>query len=642
MDDDDDTLVSSPFSLTTKASPRSRPTSLVRAKPNALLLALVQNKVSQLARMSIKSLSITTLSEFGYQNEEDEDEEVNNGESLSFTQFLQYYLLTKETVPNLQSLRITYAGGAGQYPALFSKAVTNCLPAPPPPTPLLLSPTLSNTENNHIHGHLQYFNNIAAILSNFLESQPAVRLTWVSPILFPLHAIVRQSTIVQHALRHLQVDVLQSPSEHQALHSLLCQLPNLEYLSVSTREHISLFNDDEDEDDDDEEVLYQVDKTLFKFAFHSMKALKTLIIKSTSLVEAFTPEAIPPSVSHLELEANYNNSLLVPAHPSQFSNLWTCLISSPNLMTQLTTLNIGLWTSDLFPCPVSQRFFNPTVQNLNSNNNTTNNNKPNNYIKPYTGNLRSLTIEGDYMPPGLDTLLFTANPKLKQVKIPVIYAQGAHALAQYCSDTLEDLTVSGLKGGAVHHSAAPDFLEYRLLPLLARCHKLQSLYIHVSAKTLHGFDVLHLLKPSQNHHQQQQLGRSLLPPPSPLLNITIEQTDYDLPHYKELISAEEYDEFGGFSMLPLDCIKQRLELYTAIRTTFAPVEGDLSGIQQCLIPAEIDVGSSSGSGYGEGRGPYQEDEKGYSKFLPPPYVRYNCVFKLDVERFLQRNAFLFG
>lgn len=580
---------------------------------DSLSLALIQNQVSPLAKQSIRTLEISTDYRFGPNDsvsvlcEADDDLQAATaagkdakGENetrrslvdLTFVQFLKRYLLTNDAVPNLQSLRVTHENPDYDLPR--SKTHT-CLPT------RYCGP--SQCERARLE-------EIGAIVGNFLQYRP-VRLSLDSPMLLPVQTVLESNPAAQRCLVHLHIEVLQSASEHHALHYLLSGLSNLEYLSITTQEtQGSMFDHDDmdDEDDDDEDLLFQIDKALFKTAFANMSQLKTLIIKSPSLIEAFTPEAIPRQVTHLELESNYNTSSLYSHNiTAQFNNLWTLLLSHD--LSQLTSLSVSLWTSELFSSLPHQRVFSFHPRSRAA--------------PPSFGNLRELTIEGDYIPAGLDALLFASNPHLQRVRIPVLYAAGAHALAQHCGDSLEDLAVYGLRNTAQH---APDFLDYRLLPLLARCHRLQSLYLHVASKTLHGFDLLHLLAPLR---AQSNLEPAAKPSPSPSLRLTIEQTDFDLPHYKEVISEDEYDEFGGFCMLPLESIKQRMPLYNQIRTSFAAVDGDLSGLAECASAIDDDEATRCDPAYA----PY---------YAELPYTKYNCIFTVDVDRFLGRNAFLFA
>lgn len=571
--------------ITSPPSPQS-PTDFQICNFNidSLSLAFMYNQVSPLAKASIKTLEISTDYEFGPADccyAPTDTFEIY--ERLSFTQFLKRYLLTKETVPNLQCLRITHDNS--HHSSFIHKPLATCLP-----------------RRQCQFGHsceTERLQEMATIISHFVDLHP-VQLSIFSADLSPVQTILNLSQTARQCLRHLSIDILPTTSEHQNLTEILLKLPNLESLSIVTEEFRTFFNP-EDHDDDDEEILYQIDKTLFKTAFKCMNNLKTLIIKSTSLIEAFTPDILPPKVTHLELESNYNDiiSMSSASHSTHnslanFNTLWSQMFLDN--FSQLTTLNISLWNSELFSS-LPQRLF--TIPSL----------------PVISGNLRNLNIDGDYLPPGLDALIFASNPYLQIVAIPFLSPQGAHSLVQHCSNTLEELTVFAPKTSFQY---GPDFLDYRLLPLLARCHKLASLYIHVGAKCLHGFDVLHLLASAQKNCSTQS--------PSPL-QITIEQTDYELPFYQEVISEDECEDFGGFGMLPLEQIKERLSLYSQIRTTFKPVEGDLSGIQEYLLPIDNDESTHCDLRY-----------KQYYSTLP--YARYNCIFNLDITMFLAHNAFI--
>lgn len=596
-----------------------------------LSLALIQNKVSPLAKASIKSLIISTDYRFGHHDKCIVPLDPSKSISISFVQFLKDYLLTKETVPHLQYLRITHAN-PGHLKSRCKHHNSNLD---------------ANLEPQHA-SEIKRLRDMADVFGNFLNHHN-VRLSLDSAMLYPVQAILQASPEAHKCLRFLHVEVHQTPTQHQILAGVLEQLPNLEVLSIKTREpklqrherfdyesdfdfsddvfDSELASDDEtdselefSDDEDTKSTLSQVDTELLKSSCKKLVNLKTLILKATSLIEAFSPDFLPPNVTHLELDSNYNNAHNTPSSSShlhssmnQFTNLWSQIFSHD--LSQLTTLNISLWNTELFSSLPPQFFALP---------------RPPAAILPHHGgNLQDIHIEGDYVPPGLDALIFASNPHLKRVKIPIMYGPGAHALAEHCHDTLEELTVFGIKNSFYH---PPDFLDFRLLPLLARCRQLKSLYFHVPAKSLHGFDVLHMLAPTKRagrlQLQLEQDDSSTLVLPSALTQVTIEQTDFDLPHYKEVIDEEEYEEYGGFGMLPLELIKQRLPLYNSIRTKFAPAEGDLSGIQDCLRPIDGDESTHCDPQY-----------KQYYSTLA--YTRYNCIFTLDIQKFLARNAFLF-
>lgn len=668
-DEDDD----NPSNFITHVTlPRGKPASNSIDK---LSLALVQNQVSALAKASIKSLIISTDYKFEHQDHFSVPTAAAGSNSssitLSFTKFLKRYLLTEETVPNLQYIRITHANpGHFNSPSKYSSATSNNSS-----TPLALS------HARHCDYEKKRLAELASVLGNFLD-QHTVRLSLDCAMLYPVQVILASSPAARQCLRFLHVDVLQTPSQHKALSELLGDLPNLEVLSVKTQEpklherfafrsegdsSANDTNDDDNDNDNDngndndndndsdngsmminEDSLYKVDTNLLRSSCRNLLNLKTLILKATSLIEAFSPDLLPPSVTHLELDSNYNNDLNSHISSSQsyssteqFNNLWSHIFSHD--LSQLTTLNIKLWNTELFSSLPPHFFALPRL--------------PARILPYHAGNLQEIHIEGDYVPPGLDALIFSSNPHLKRVRIPIIYGPGAQALAQHCHATLEELTVFGIRNSFYH---PPDFLDFRLVPLLARCRKLKSLYLHVSAKSLHGFDVLHLLapsngggpfkdvpSPSNNIHNNRlnpnnnsstnnhwgstgvsSAPMGSLPLPPTLTRVIIEQSDFDLPHYKEVINEEEYDEFGGFGMLPLELIKQRLPLYNSIRTTFAPAEGDLSGIKECLSPIDGDESTHCDPEY----------KQYYSTVA---YARYNCIFTLDIQKFLARNAFLF-
>lgn len=588
-----------------------------------LSLALVQNQVSQLAKASIKSLIISTDYRFGQQDQCSVPLPRSNlHTTLSFPQFLKSYLLTEETVPNLQYLRIIHSN-----PGHFHSRLTRSDTQDP-------SSSHGGREPDHRDYEENRLQELAYVLGNFLGQQ-SVRLSLDCAMLYPVQLILESSPGACECLHFLHVDILQTSSQHQVLGELLNKLPNLEVLSIKTKQEARFdfdFEEDEasdDDEDDDEDILHEIDNNLFK-SCQKLTKLKTLILKATSLIESFSAEFLPPSVTHLELESNYNNATITSHIPSdssgpqssmaQFNNLW-CHIFSHDL-SQLTTLSISLWNTELFSSLPAPFFALPSP--------------PSSILPHHAGNLQDIHIEGDYVPPGLDSLMFASNPHLKRIKIPIIYAPGAHALAEHCHDSLEELTVFGIKNSFYH---PPDFLDFRLLPLLARCHKLKSLYINVSAKSLHGFDVLHLLapfNPSLNHTDSSS-SHPLRPPV--LASITIEQSDFDLPYYKELITEQEYDEYGGFGMLPLELIKKRLPLYNKIRTTFLPAEDDLSGIQKCLYP----IDDNDGHGGHEEESTARRWDADYKQYYSTvPYARYNCIFRLDIGEFLSRNAFLFN
>lgn len=575
--------------ITSSPSPQS-PTEFQLGNFNidSLSLALIYNQVSPLAKASIKTLEISTDYRFGPADccyAPTDTFEVHD--KLSFPQFLKRYLLTNETVPNLQCLRITH--DSSHLSSSINKPLATCLP-----------------KRQCQFGHsceTERLQEMAAIISHFIDLHP-VQLGIFSAELFPVQAILNLSQTAGECLRELSVDILPSISEHRNLTEILSKLPNIESLSIVTEEFKTFFNS-EDHDEEEEEILYQIDKILLKTAFECMNNLKTLIIKSTSLIEAFTPDILPPKVTHLELESNYNNSISISTalHPSHnslahFNTLWSQIFL--HNFSQITTLNVSLWNSELYSSLPQRLFSIPRLPAIHTG---------------ISGTLRNLNVDGDYLPPGLDALIFASNPHLQRVAIPFLSPQGAHSLVQHCSNTLEELTVFALKNSFQY---GPDFLDYRLLPLLARCQKLVSLYIHVGAKCLHGFDVLHLLAAAQKSCSAQA---------PPLLHITIEQTDFELPFYEEVISEDEYEDFGGFGMLPLEQVKERLPLYNQIRTAFKPVDGDLSEIQGYLLPIDSDESTHCDPRY-----------KQYYSTLP--YARYNCIFNLDIAMFLAHNAFI--
>lgn len=684
--------------------------------------------------------------------------------ALSFSDFLKQFIFStsSDTVPNLQQIRVTCDSE--------NVNANNTAAAATPVAHDLAFDSFKNYGNDNLNfqeslgGEKERVAQIGAVIGQFLDYrnlrsqhlqqqqeqqkhqylfqhqyQPYfqsqhkhnIRLTIDSASLFPVQAILESSSTAHLCLERLHVEVLQSANEHHVLSRLLSRpFPRLEYLAVVTQEgrfeDVNFnFNeeddddeDDDDEDDDGEEILYQVDQSLLKTAFENMPDLKTLILKSTSLIEALSSVvvALPAKLGHLELESNYNNTNnmaasgmaatmsmlhMVPASSASssvsvynshdnstthFNNLWSSLMFF-NGLSQLTTLNVDLSNSDLFAClphPHHQQYDQQAFLLSSSSHPQPQQPQHPFFLIPPSfagGNLRDLSIEGDYvLPAGFDSLIFSSNRHLERVKMPYISAAGAHSLAQNCME-LRDLTVFGLaqtspsfvpgididntdNGDDLVTSQTgtsslpqmslpqmslpqlsvsqvslsqqqyqePDFLDYRLLPVLAQCRKLQSLYIHVAARSLHGFDVLHLLlalstmgSSTDDANTNTKMTTPLTTPPP--LSITIEQTDASLPYNTTVISEGEVDEYGGFGMLPLNLMRDRLSAYTALRTEFKPVEGDLSGISEFLVAIDGDERT-----FGE-----EQYEQYYGTLAN---VRTNCIFRLDCEGFVGRNSFL--
>ncbi|KAF5096167.1 hypothetical protein D0Z00_002862 [Geotrichum galactomycetum] len=437
--------------------------------------------------------------------------------------------------------------------------------------------------------------------------------------------------------------------------------------------------DDEEEEENNEEgaegvEIYEINKLLYTSTISHMTHLKSLSINSTSLLEAFSPESIPASVKSLELESNYtisnsspasfstssssfsaSNSLRYEGTAAMFNKFWFQFLS--HNFSHLTSLKVGHWASDLFSYGITQSqhqlsFYMPQSDSLHAFSlgattfaiptGSSNSSK-------FLGNLQHLHIEGDFMPPGLDTVLFALNPNLETVTVPIIYEQGAQVLAATCCHSLKQLTILGnfeqasgnigssgsgdnFCGGANSSPFAPQpcFVEVpSALPLLAKCYRLEFLKLSVIANTLFGSDMLQFLQNKRTYAQNNSHHHALQQRP---LKVVIEQTDYDLPYYREVISEEEYDEYGGFSMLPLDRIKARMPTYELLRTRFAPASSCdannkadnkasiSSGIEKFVRPIDEDLSTRSDPMYKE-----------YYKQVP--FVRYNCIFILDTEGF---------
>ena len=472
---------------------------------------------------------------------------------------------------------------------------------------------------------------------------------------------------------------MQTVSNHNKLVSVLQNLCSLENLSITSMDNEIDFDEDEDEEEINEEgtegvEIYEINKLLYTSAIAHMSHLKSLSINSTSLLEAFSPESIPASVKSLELESNYTISNTSPASFStssslfsagssfryegtaaMFNKFWFQLLS--HNFSHLTSLKVGLWASDLFSYGITQLQHQPSFHmtqsdlslalSLGANSTAISSGNGNN--GKLLGNLQHLHIEGDFMPPGLDSILFASNPNLETVIVPIIYEQGAQVLASTCCHSLKKLTISGnfeqasgnigsniggdnVCGDANSLPCAPQpcFVEVPgALPLLAKCYRLNTLKLSVIANTLFGTDMLQFLQNKRIYAQNNSYHHALQQSP---LRIVIEQTDYDLPYYREVISEEEYDEYGGFSMLPLDQIKARMPTYELLRTRFAPAPScdtsnkakhnsdTSSGIERFVRPIDEDLSTRSDPEYQE-------------YYRQVPFVRYNCIFVLDTEAF---------
>ncbi|KAF5101252.1 hypothetical protein D0Z00_000922 [Geotrichum galactomycetum] len=280
------------------------------------------------------------------------------------------------------------------------------------------------------------------------------------------------------------------------------------------------------------------------------------------------------------------------------TNLWSHIFSNGSSFGQLETLKVRLWNPELlFSVTTAATSCSAFVY-------------PPDLPAVAAGNLREIHLDGDYVSPGLDAYLFAKTPRLRRVQIPVIYGSGAYALAANCPE-LEELTVFGVKPAAAHSAGTPDFLECGLLRVLGRCRQLRALYLNAAPRTIRGSELLALLRACPR-----------------LQSVTIEQTDFTLPHHKAVVSEYEQDEFGGFGMLPLELIKQRLPLYNRLRTTFMIADGDgetTAGLSSCLAPIDGDEATRVDPEY-----------KQYYSTLA--YQRCNCIFRLDIPRFLALNA----
>lgn len=529
-------------------------------------------------------------------------------------------------------------------------------------------------------------------LSIFLTSHPNVRLCIDSTSIHSLYKTILSSTTTEaiqfkHLINSLTVETLQTASNHRKLVSVLQNLTSLEHLSITSAEEAEFCdNDEEDEEDHNESdvegmEMYEINTLIYTSAIAHMGNLKSLAINSTSLLEAFLPKAIPTSVTSLELESNYTNfnsscpasfsssfstgdSLRVVGTAAIFNTFWFQFLS--HNFSHLTSLKIGLWAPDLFNYGITQphhqpsfyipqpdisltAFPNATTSALAITTGTNNNMKR-------LGNLRNLHIEGDFMPPGLDTVLFESNPNLEIVMVPIIYEQGAQALADTCCHSLKHLTVSGnfeqnsgnvcqgdneenVCGGSnsTVYAPQPCFIEKPgALSLLSKCYCLDTLELSVVANTLSSADMLQFLR-NKRLYSQHKNSHDLYQQKRPL-KVIIEQTDYDLPYYREIISEEEYDDYGGFSMLPLDWIKERMPAYERLRTRFVPASRDNSinnsntdvdntcSIEKFVRPIDEDPSS-------------RDDPKYKEYYEQAPFVRYNCVFVLDTEAFERSTEF---
>lgn len=565
-----------------------------------LSLALLQNTVSQLATSSIRSLIISTDYRFGQLDRYTSFHLGNNSgyllperpmerpASLSFVEFLKHYLLTPQTVPNLQHLCIIH---------------TN------PASPLALPATISSSEGEIVTDNI-CISKMASVVGEFLQKfQNHVRLSLDCATLVPVQAVLNSTPKACQLLHFLHVDVF--PSQYHLLAKVLDQTINLKVLSVKSSD-VNFSPHTETEHTENTNL------DLFFAACRRCTSLCTLTLKAVSLVKFFTPEYLPSQLTHLELEADFHlvhstishylfpstaevvtvetlsgdSNDQIPQNITSETNLWEHIFSGGNF-GQLETLKVRLWNIEmLFPAVAAAVF--PSFR------------YPNNQLV-VTGNLREVHLDGDCVPPGLDAFLFATNPKLQRVKIPVIYGSGAYALASNCPE-LEELTVFGTKPAGAHSAGTPDFLECRLLRLLVRCRRLHTLYLNTVPRSIRGGELLALLRACPQ-----------------LSTVTIEQTNFDLPHYKAVINEDENDEFGGFGMLPLEIIKQRLPLYNQLRTTFLVPDSDKTRLCECLAPID---------GYEATR--IDPEYKQYYSTLA--YQRYNCIFNLDIAQFLALNA----
>lgn len=542
-----------------------------------------------------------------------------------------------------------------------------------------ISNNIASSRGTHI-----LLNALFSLLGIFFANHPTVRLCIDSTSIHALHNTLLSSTTptairFKQYLKSLTIESLQTVSNHNKLVSVLQNLCSLENLSITSMDNEIDFDEDEDEEEINEEgtegvEIYEINKLLYTSAIAHMSHLKSLSINSTSLLEAFSPESIPASVKSLELESNYTISNTSPASFStssslfsagssfryegtaaMFNKFWFQLLSHNFL--HLTSLKVGLWASDLFSYGITQLQHQPSFHmtqsdlslalSLGANSTAISSGNGNN--GKLLGNLQHLHIEGDFMPPGLDSILFASNPNLETVIVPIIYEQGVQVLASTCCHSLKKLTISGnfeqasgnigsniggdnVCGDANSLPCAPQpcFVEVPgALPLLAKCYRLNTLKLSVIANTLFGTDMLQFLQNKRIYAQNNSYHHALQQSP---LRIVIEQTDYDLPYYREVISEEEYDEYGGFSMLPLDQIKARMPTYELLRTRFAPAPScdtsnkakhnsdTSSGIERFVRPIDEDLSTRSDPEYQE-------------YYRQVPFVRYNCIFVLDTEAF---------
>jgi hypothetical protein len=549
-----------------------------------------------------------------------------------------------------------------------------------------ISNNITSSSGTHI-----LVNALFSLLGIFLANHPTVRLCIDSTSIHALHNTLLSSTTAaairfKQYLKSLTIESLQTVSSHSKLVSVLQNLGSLEHLSITSMDNEIDFDEDEEEEEYNEVgaegvEIYEINKLLYTSAIAHMYHLKSLSINSTSLLEAFSPESIPASVKSLELESNYtisnsspasfstssssfsaSNSLRHEGTAAMFNKFWFQFLS--HNFSHLTSLKVGLWASDLFSYGITQSqhqpsfymsqsdlslilsFGSPTTAMLAGSSNSS----------KLLGNLQHLHIEGDFMPPGLDTVLFASNPNLETVAVPIIYEQGAQVLAATCCHSLKQLTISGnfdqasgdigsSNNGDNNCSGAntspfspqPCFVEVPgALPLLAKCYRLESFKFSVIANTLLGTDMLQFLQDKRTYAQNNSHHHGLQQRP---LRVVIEQTDYDLPYYREVISEEEYDEYGGFSMLPLDRIKARMPTYELLRTRFAPAPSCdasnkagsktniSSGIEQFVRPIDEDLSTRS-------------DPKYKEYYRQVPFVRYNCIFVLDTEAFERSSGSL--
>lgn len=632
MSSDDDDTYGSPITNFTSTSLTCSSNPVTTSRIDHLSLALLQNSVSRLATSSIKSLIISTDYRFGQldqycplplssinNNKNGSSPSKSAGKhpvSLSFVEFLKYHLLTTQTVPNLQHLRITHANPVG------------------PPTVSATTSFSSSTESPATLRSQNRIPMLASVVGEFLQKcRTDVRLSLDCATLAPVQAVLDSTPQACEFLHFLHVEVL--PSQYRMLAGFLDRAANLKVLSIKSSDFEFGFHDEVEHAKD-------ADLSLFFAACRNRASLRTLTLKSVSLIECFTPEYLPPKLTHLELEADFHQvhsivpHLLVPSttmvaaattatlpfvedededddddgsrgggRSHQFpppitlgTNLWAHIFSSGSSFGQLETLKVRLWNPELlFPVTTAANSCSAFVY-------------PSDLPAMTAGNLREIHLDGDYVPPGLDAYLFAKAPRLRRVHIPVVYGSGAYALAANCPE-LEELTVFGVKSAATHSAGTPDFLECRLLRVLGRCRQLRALYLNAAPGTIRGSELLALLRACPR-----------------LQSVTIEQTDFTLPHHKAVVSEYEEDEFGGFGMLPLELIKQRLPLYNRLRTTFVAADTDgntIAGLSNCLAPIDGDEAT-------------RVDPKYKQYYSTLAYQRCNCIFRLDIPRFLALNA----